>query len=78
MTAPTIDTHQWLTAIDDDPRMTGAELLTGYRILGAETDQTAEQFEESSIRLHFAGFLRPVAIDGDTYTYELRIPVHSE
>lgn len=30
--------------------------------------------DEGALRLHFAGFLRPVAIDGNEWTYQLAIP----
>jgi hypothetical protein len=74
MTTTTIDIHKWLTAIDQHPGMTNAELLTGYGIVGVETDQTPEQGDASAWRLHLAGFLWPIAIDGDEYTYGLQIP----
>ena len=74
MSAPTtIDTHEWLTAVDQHPETTNADLGAAYHMLGVETDHTPEQLDESTFRLHLLGFLWPIAVDRNTYTYELRI-----
>ncbi|KXF54644.1 hypothetical protein AXA44_40550 [Rhodococcus sp. SC4] len=69
-----VDTFAWLDAIDQHPTTTDADLLAAYGLLGVDIDRTAEEADESTLRLHFAGFLRPVAIDGDEWTYELATP----
>jgi hypothetical protein len=71
-----VDSYDWLEAIDAHPNTTTADLLAAYHVLGAETDRTPEQLDESAFRLHLFGFLRPIDIsdDGRTYVYELRIP----
>jgi hypothetical protein len=70
----TINTAEWLTAIDQHPETTDADLLAAYHGLGVETDRTPDELDESTFRLQLLGFLWPVAIDGSAYTYDRRIP----
>ncbi|EKT81849.1 hypothetical protein WSS_A15194 [Rhodococcus opacus M213] len=69
-----INTADWLEAIDKHEFTTDVDLLAAYGLLGVDIDRTPEEADESTLRLHFAGFLRPVAIDGNEYTYEFAIP----
>ncbi|MDI9940869.1 hypothetical protein QM806_36530 [Rhodococcus sp. IEGM 1351] len=69
-----VDTFDWLDAIERHHTTTDADLLAAYGLLGVEIDRTPEEADESALRLHVAGFLRPVAFDGSEYTYELSIP----
>jgi hypothetical protein len=71
-----VDNYDWLEAVDQHPKTTTADLLVAYHVLGARTDRTPEQLDESTFRLHLFGFLRPIDIsdDGRTYTYEFLMP----
>jgi hypothetical protein len=68
-----ITNHDWLEAVDQHPETTTADLLTAYHLVGAATDQTPEQIDKGTFRLHLLGFLRP-GTEGDTYSYEFRVP----
>jgi hypothetical protein len=69
-----VDTFAWLDAIDQHPTTTDADLLAAHGLLGVDIDRTPEEADESTLRLHFAGFLRPDAIDGNEWRYQLAIP----
>lgn len=64
-TTTAVDNYDWLQAIDDHPKTTNEHLLAGYHHLGAKTDLTAEQLDESTFRLHMLGFLWPIDISDD-------------
>lgn len=68
------DNHRWLGAIGNHPEVSGEELLAGYSILGLDADLTDEQIDRGMFGLQVLGFLRPVQIDGASYTYEPAIP----
>ncbi|MFD9666071.1 hypothetical protein ACFWAY_31355 [Rhodococcus sp. NPDC059968] len=69
-----VDAFAWLDAIESHPSTSSADSLVALGMLGVATDRTPEEMDEGTLRLHVAGFLRPVAIDGNDYTYELAIP----
>ncbi|GAB3228722.1 hypothetical protein [Mycolicibacterium hippocampi] len=74
-TAPSgVDNFDWLDAIGAHPEATPADVLAALHIVGAPTDITTEQLDTATFRLQLRGFLRPVAIDGRMWTYELHIP----
>ncbi|BCN45262.1 hypothetical protein [Prescottella equi] len=68
-----IDTNEWLAGIAKDESLGKDEFLAAVALMsdGNEIDVSGN---EAAIRLQLAGYLRPVAIDGDEYTYELTIP----
>ncbi len=70
----TIDSYEWLDAIDRHPESTNTELLAAYSTLGAKTDLTPEELDASVFGLQMLGFLRPTAIEGDVWTYALALP----
>jgi hypothetical protein len=69
-----VDNYEWLQAIDDHPHMTTEDLVGAYAFLGTETDRTPEQVDAAVFSLVVYGFLKPVAINDDTWTYELLMP----
>ncbi|GCE42770.1 hypothetical protein Rhow_006899 [Rhodococcus wratislaviensis] len=69
-----VDTFDWLDAIERHPATSSADSLVALGMLGVATDGTPDEMDEGALRLHFAGFLRPVAIDGNEWTYQLAVP----
>lgn len=75
ITAPAgVDNFDWLDAIDDHPETTTVDVLAAHHIVGTPTDIPTEQLDTATFRLQVYGFLRPAAIDGRMWTYELHIP----
>ena len=69
-----VDSHEWLTEIDQHASTTPTDLLTAYAVLGVTTDLTEAQEAEGTLHLTLQGFLRVVAIEGDEWTYQAAMP----
>jgi len=71
-----IDTQQWLTKIAEDEFLAATDLLAALAMVSDthEADLTTEETEEATFRLQLAGYLWPVAVEGNRWTYRPRIP----
>jgi len=69
-----VESFAWLDAIEQHPSTSSADSLVALGMLGVATDRTPDEMDEGALRLHIAGFLRTVAIDGNEYAYEFAMP----
>lgn len=71
-----IDTHEWLAGIEEDELLGATEYLVALMMVSDthKAHLTIEETDEATFRLQLAGYLWPVAVEGNRWTYQPAIP----